>query len=346
MSIRLFSRLALGVLAGAVLLAGGCGGNRVKLQGVGATFPEPIYKRWFSDYGKQNPGVVVNYQGQGSGAGVKQFTQGLVDFGASDAPMTDAEIKAVDGKVVQLPMTAGSVVLAYNLRGVKDLQLSRKALAGICLGKIKKWNDDEIRKHNPNARLPDRAISFVHRADSSGTTFVFTNYLSAISDEWKNDKSRGARKDVTWPSGNFSAANKNAGVAQQVQQNEGSVGYIEYGYATKTEDKLPMAVLENKAGKFVKPTPESGAAALAGAKLPEDMRLIITDPAGAGAYPIVSYTWILARPEYDDRKGPAFKGLLKYCLTEGQKVADELGYIPLPEEVAKEVIQKVETIKP
>ena len=248
----------------------------VKLKGSGASFPFPLYGRWFKDYGKVNQEVRIDYQAKGSGAGIKDFINKTVDFAASDAAMTDDEIKAVAAGVQLLPMTAGKIVLAYNLpNGPKELKLSRQAYTRIFLGEITKWNDPLIAKANPGVTLPDTGITVVRRADSSGTTFVFTQHLSAVSEAWKNGPGTGTT--VNWPSSDkFVASPKNDGVTATIKQTPGAIGYIEYGFAKLA--KLPMAWLENKSGTFVEPTLESGQAALAGVDLPADFRAWLPDP--------------------------------------------------------------------
>jgi phosphate transport system substrate-binding protein len=338
-------------MAGALLAGIGCSGknsSKVDLQGAGASFPEPIYKQWFAEFMKKDSDVTINYQGKGSGFGIAQFTKGTVFFGASDAAMNDDEIAKVDGNVLMLPMTAGAVVLTYNLKDeggneVKDLKLSRKAYSGIFSGKVTNWSDDEIKKTNKELKLPDQEIKVRVRADASGTSFVFTSHLASVDkDSFKPDK------EFKLPSsGKFSKEAQNSGVTNAIKQTPGSIGYVEYSYAY--ENKLPMAHLENKKGKFIEPTPESGQAAFAGAELPENMRLFIPDPEGDKAYPIVSFTWLLVKKKYDDgdaKKVAKLKDLVKYCVGDGQKLSTEKGYIPLPESVTKKVAAAVETVKP
>ncbi|MCC0179016.1 phosphate ABC transporter substrate-binding protein PstS [Waterburya agarophytonicola K14] len=318
----------------------GGGGKSVSLTGAGASFPAPLYQRWFSEYNKQNPNVRVSYQSVGSGAGVEQFTQGTVDFGASDVAMTDEEIAAVERGVALLPMTAGSIVLAYNLPDVPELKLSRQAYVDILLGKITKWNDPAIASLNPDAKLPDSQITVVYRSDGSGTTGVFTKHLSAINPEWQEKVGEG--KTVEWPTG--LGAKGNEGVTAQILQTEGSLGYIEYGYA-KQQD-IPSATLENKAGNYIAPSGESASNALAAATLPENLRAFVSDPEGDESYPIVTYTWILAYGTYDNPdKLEAFKNVINWSLTDGQAFAEELGYIPLPENVVQKVQGKLDTIE-
>lgn len=314
--------------------------DHITLQGTGATFPAPLYQRWFSEYNKLHPDVEINYQALGSGAGIKQFQQGLVNFGASDAAMTDAEMAAVKQGVVLLPMTAGSIVLTYNLPDAPaELKLSREAYTGIFLGKITQWNDPVIAKANPGAKLSDTKITVVSRSDGSGTTFVFTSHLSAISDAWKNGP--GAGKTVNFPVG--VSGKGNPGVAALIKQTPGAIGYVEYGYAKQTG--MPMALLENKSGKFVKPDLETGKNSLASVKLPENLRAWIADPAGADDYPIVTYTWLLCYKKYDDPKiANALKSVIRYGLSTGQTFSVELGYIPLPPNVVSAVSKAVDQI--
>ncbi len=316
------------------------GGQSISLTGAGASFPAPLYQRWFSEYNKENPNIQVTYQSVGSGAGVEQFTQKTVDFGASDVAMKDEEIAAIDRGVVLLPMTAGSIVLAYNLPDVEGLQLSRQVYVDILLGKITKWNNPAIKQINPNLNLPNSEITVVYRSDGSGTTGVFTQHLSAISSEW--EQKVGSGKTVEWPTG--IGAKGNEGVTAQILQTEGSIGYIEYGYAK--QQNIPAAVLQNKAGNYIAPSSESASKALGAVTLPENLRAFITDPEGADSYPIVSYTWILAYKNYDDpAKLEAFKEVINWSLTEGQAYAEELGYIPLPDNVVDKVESALSTIE-
>src|SRR5450432_453013 len=312
----------------------------VTLQGSGASFPAPLYSRWFREFGDKNKDIRVNYQSTGSGAGIKAFISGQTDFGASDAAMTDDEIKQAKGNVILLPMTAGNIVLAYNLEGVTDLKLTREVYAGIFLGTVKKWNDPKIAAANPGAKLPKLDISVVHRSDGSGTTFVFTQHLAAISDKWKSGP--GVGKSVEWPVGVGGA--KNDGVAAQIHQTPGAIGYIEFAFAATT--KQPTVLLENKAGKFIAPSLKSSATALAAVELPADMRAWVTDPAGDESYPIVTYTWILAHKKYEDKaKADALKSVLKWCLTDGQKLSESLFYVALPDAVSAQVLKAVDTIQ-
>lgn len=319
--------------------------GNVGLIGAGATFPAPLYQRWFQDLNGKYPNLQVNYQGVGSGAGVEQFTAGTVDFGASDTAMKDEEIAKVGdakGGVLMLPMTAGSIVLAYNLPEVQgELKLPRQVYTDIFFGKIKKWNDPAIAKANPDLKLPDQNITIVHRSDGSGTTGVFTKHLSAISPEWKSKVGDG--KTVQWPSG--VGAKGNDGVTAQIKQTQGSIGYVEYGYAKNNDVKF--ASLENKAGKFVAPSDQSASKTLESVQLPENLREFITDPEGDESYPIVTYSWILAHKKYPDaQKAKAIETMIQYGLTEGQKAAPELGYVPLPKTVVDKVAAAADQISP
>jgi phosphate transport system substrate-binding protein len=319
-------------------------GEAVRLKGSGASFPFPLYGLWFKEYGKAHRHVIIDYQAKGSGAGIRDFINKTVDFAASDAAMTDAEMQGVDVGVQLLPMTAGSIVLSYNLpNGPKELKLSREAYGKIFLGEVTKWSDPLIAQANPDVRMPDLDITVARRADASGTTFVFTRHLSAINEDWKNGP--GVGTSVNWPdSDKFIASPQNAGVAATIKQTPGAIGYIEYGYAE--QGKLPMASLENKAGKFVKPTLESGQAALAGVELPPDLRAWIPDPDGAEAYPIVTYTWMLFYKKYEDaQKAQTIRNVIQYGLTDGQKVSAKMGYIPLPAEVVQVVSKAAENIQ-
>jgi phosphate transport system substrate-binding protein len=312
-----------------------------QLSGAGASFPAPIYQRWSADFGKANPAVQVNYQSVGSGAGVKQFTQGTVDFGASDAAMSDEEIAKVSQGVVLIPATAGSIVIAYNLPDVKDLKLSREALAGIFLGKISTWNDPIIAKDNEGVKLPSLPVNVAKRSDGSGTTFVFSKHLAAISPAFKDEIGVDKSTDA-WPVGVGGKGNE--GVTALVKQTPGTVGYVEYGYAV--HNGLSTAVLQNKSGNFVKATPESGAATLASVELPANLRVWPDDPAGAQDYPIATFTWVLLYKKYPDAaKLKALKEFVTYGLTEGQKVAPDLGYIPLPAPVVEKCKAALETVQ-
>ncbi len=312
----------------------------VKLIGAGASFPAPLYSKWFKDFHGLHPNVQVDYQSVGSGSGIKNFINKTVDFGASDAGMKPEEIAQVDVGVQLLPMTAGAIVLSYNLQGVPDLKLSREAYAGIFLGKVTKWNDPLITKANPDAKLPDSAINVVVRADSSGTTFVFSQHLAAINPDFA--KSPGVNTMPNWAAGTRSKGNE--GITASLRTTPGSIGYIEYGYAKG--QGLAMAVLENKAGKFVKASTPSFQASLAGVQMPDDLMAWLPDPTGDDSYPIVTYTWLLCYKRYGDvNKLKALKGVIEYGLTEGQKSSEQFGYIPLPAPVVAKVKDALNNIQ-
>ena len=311
-----------------------------QLSGAGATFPAPLYQRWAVEYNKQVPAIKVNYQSVGSGAGVKNFLQGVVDFGASDAAMTDEEMAKSPRGAVLVPATAGSVVMAYNLEGVPALKLTREALAGIFLGKITRWNDPAIVAANPDLPLPARPINVAYRSDGSGTTFVFTQHLAAISPEF--DEQVGFDKSVTFPVGVGGKGNE--GVTALIKQTPGTIGYIEFGYAE--QNKLAVASLQNKSGNFIAPTPESGAAALASVEMPENLRVWPVDTDTPDGYPITTFSWLLLYQKYDDpEKLRALKDFVTYGLTEGQTFAVALGYIPLPESVVAKANAALSSIK-
>lgn len=317
----------------------------VSLTGAGASFPAPLYQGWFVALNQEVPNLQVNYQSVGSGAGVEQFTAGTVDFGASDVAMKDEEITKVKGGVLMLPMTAGSIVLGYNLPGVEELKISQPVMADIFLGKITKWNDSKIAADNPNATLPDKPIVVVHRSDGSGTTGVFTKNLSAMSPEFKEKIGEG--KTVEWPTaqGKFIGGKGNEGVTAAIQQNEGAIGYIEYGYAKN--NGVTMADLQNKDGNFVKPTDENASATLAAVELPENLREFIINPSGANSYPIVTYTWMLVHPKYEDaNKAKGVEAMVEFGLNQGQQMAPALGYVPLPEAVRQKVAAAADGLSP
>lgn len=315
----------------------------VSLVGSGASFPAPLYTTWFKTFSRENSGVQVSYQSKGSGAGIRDFQNHVVDFGASDAAMTPEEISKVAEGVQLLPMTAGEIVLTYNLEGVSELKLPRDVYAGIFLGQITKWDDPAIVKANPGVKLPSENIVVVARADSSGTNFNFTQHLCAVSKTFKDKVGFG--KTVEWPlSQNLIKAPKNDGVAAAIKQTPGAIGYVEFGYAQMA--KLPMASLQNKAGKFVAPGLKSGQAALANAVLPENMIVFITDPEGDGSYPMVTYTWMLFYKTYQDKdKVEWIHKLIDYCLYKGQAISDKAGYIPMPETVVKKVAAAAKNIQ-
>lgn len=313
------------------------------LNGAGATFPEPLYIEWIGAFQELNPGVTINYQGIGSGGGIEQFTKQTVDFGASDAPMTDEEIAAAEAaggaEVLHIPTVFGAVVLAYNVDGVEQLKLDAETLAAIFLGTVDRWDDAKIAAVNPGVTLPQQAIQVVHRSDSSGTTNIFTGYLAGISPQWEAQVGKG--KEVQWPVG--VGAQGNDGVAAVVQQQAGSIGYIELTYAL--ESGLRFASLKNKSGNFVTPALESTSAAAAGATFPEDLRFSVSNSEAVSAYPIVSATWILVFDKMkDEAKVDALKAWLAWSLTDGTGIAEELGYASLPEELRALALAKIDSI--
>jgi phosphate transport system substrate-binding protein len=315
------------------------GGKTITISGAGASFPAPLYQRWFSEFNKKYPNIQISYQSVGSGAGVKQFVAGTVDFGASDDGMKEAEISKVDKGVILVPATAGSIVVAYNLPDVKELKLSREVYVNIFLGKITKWNDPAITKINEGAKLPDLPISVVYRSDGSGTTAVFSKHLSAINPEWKAGPGEG--KSLQWPTG--TGAKGNEGIAAQVQQTVGAISYAEYGYAVK--NNIAIATLENKAGKYIKADGDSASKSLSTVELPANFLGFVSDPAGDTAYPIVTFTWIMVYKKYSDPvKAEVIKAMLEWGLTDGQKFSSDLGYVPLPAEVVSKVKPAIATI--
>jgi phosphate transport system substrate-binding protein len=326
--------LAVGLTVVGPSVAGSQDGLR--LTGSGATFPFPLYSTWFKAFSSKQKVVSVDYQGKGSGAGIQDLLNHTVDFAASDAAMTDEDMAKLAGGVQLLPMTAGEIVLAYNLPGnPKALKLPRDVYAGIFLGKVTKWSDPQLKAANPGVTLPDQDITVVRRADSSGTTFVFTSHLSAISEEWK--KGPGAGTTVSWPkSDKFVASPKNDGVTATIKQTPGAIGYIEYSFAKFA--RVEMATLQNKAGQFVAAGGEGGPAALASVAMPANLRAWISDPEGPKAYPVATYTWMMFYKENKDpKKAAALRAMVEYCLTDGQKASAAMGYVPLPEPVVAAV---------
>jgi phosphate transport system substrate-binding protein len=315
----------------------------VALTGAGATFPQPIYNKWFSDYATKT-GVKINYQSIGSGGGVRQIIEQTVDFGATDGPMSDEELgRAKGGPIMHIPTVLGADVITYNVPGVtQGLKLTGEAIAEIYLGKVKKWNDARIATLNPGVQLPNSDILVVHRSDGSGTTYIFTDYLSAVSPEWK--RVVGKAKEVKWPTG--IGAKGNEGVAGQVKQTPGSIGYVELAYAK--QNRLPYANVRNAAGQFVEPSIASITAAAEGANLPptSDYRVSIVNAPGAQAYPISSFTWLLVyRNPADTAKGRKLNDFLKWALTEGEQSAAALDYAPLPEALSRQLLARIDSIR-
>jgi phosphate transport system substrate-binding protein len=320
----------------------------VLLTGAGATFPSVLYNRWFNVYHDSHPNTLIKYAAVGSGEGVRRFIgknvgeEERVDFGASDAAMSDAEIERANNNALMVPLTAGCVVLAYKLPGFQgDLKLSRRAYAGIFLGEIKQWNDPLIAKSNPGVKLPNLTIATVVRQDGSGTTFAFTKNLDAISEKWRNQF--GPATLVNWP-GNAMRGKGNEGVAGLIGKSDGAIGYVGYEFARKIG--LDSAALENQDGKFVKPSDESCHAGLAAADMPENLRVFVPDPKGANSYPIVTFSWILLRKNYKNAEtANALRDLFLWCLQDGQRYSPELGYVRVPASVAEKAAAALNSIK-
>jgi phosphate transport system substrate-binding protein len=312
--------------------------------GAGATFPAPLYQRWIKEFEKTNSGFSMFYDVVGSGEGTTRFLAEQVDFGASDAALSDAQLAQVQRGVQLIPATAGIIALAYNIPDVKgELRLSRQVYVDIFLGKIKYWNDERIQQLNPQLKLPQLNIVTITRSDSSGTTWAFTNHLSAISPTWR-ENGPGVGKKIDWP-GNSMASRFNEGVAAKVKYSWGSIGYVEYGIAKRAG--LSMAVVENKMGEYVKPTDTSGTATLANTstQMPQNLRLFIPDPDGRDSYPIITYTWLLLYKSYADKgKAERVKQFVNWGLTQGQKYAAEYGYAPLPQPVVAAALNALTTI--
>ena len=315
--------------------------GQTTLNGAGATFPYPMYSKWFSEYHKAHSDVQINYQSIGSGGGIRQVLAGTVDFGASDGPMTDEQLSQAKTKILHIPTVLGSVVPAYNVPGVSgEIKFTPQALAGIFLGKITSWNDPALVKENSGLNLPNQPIVVVHRSDGSGTTFIFTDYLSKVSPEWQSSVGKGT--SVKWPLG---LGNKgNEGVAGMIRQLPGSIGYIELIYAV--QNKIPYGVVKNAAGAYVKASLESTTAAAASVKsMPADFRVSITNAPGKDAYPISSFTWLLIPVQSKDNKGKILSDFLNWMVDEGQKMTSDLTYAPLPQNVAEKVKAAIKEVK-
>jgi phosphate transport system substrate-binding protein len=336
--------LGLQLSAASPAIAQTSAGGKVVLQGAGATFPAPLYKKWIGVFTAQNPDVGVEYKDVGSGEGVQRFLAQTVDFGASDAAMTDEQMARVANGARLVPATAGMVVLAYNLPGVRGaLKLSREVYADIFLRKIVKWNDLRIQALNPDLKLPNRSLVIAARQDRSGTTFALATHLNAISPEWQ--RGPGVGYSIDW-SGRAMLARGNEGVAGLVKLSEGALGYMEYGFAERL--RLPMAQLQNKAGRYVAPSGGSGQAALASGvrQMPDNLRLYLPDPEGEDSYPIVSLTWLLLYERYPDpQKSAALKRFVTWGLSLGQSYGPELGYIALPADVTSRSRAALERIQ-
>ena len=316
--------------------------GQTTLNGAGATFPYPIYSKWFSEYHKVHSEVQINYQSIGSGGGIRQVTAGTVDFGASDMPMTDKQLQDFKAKILNIPTVLGADVPAYNVPGVTgEVKFTPEALAGIFLGKISKWNDKAITSANPGVNFPDKDIIVVHRSDGSGTTFIWTDYLSKVSPEWKSQV--GADTSVKWPLGMGGKGNE--GVAGMIRQLPGSIGYVELIYAV--QNNIPYGSVRNSAGVFVKASLEGvTAAAASAAKMPADFRVSITNAPGKDAYPISSFTWLLIPAQSKDAaKGKILADFLNWMVTDGQAMTTALAYAPLPENVATKVKEAIKQVK-
>jgi phosphate transport system substrate-binding protein len=339
----LLRRLAVGLTA--VLAIAGCSREpdaaaQMLIKGAGATFPNLIYQKWSSEYSKLESSVQINYSSVGSGAGQAQITAQTVDFGASDGPMSDENLAKTPGKILHIPTVAGADVATYNLPGNPALKLDGPTLADIFLGKITKWNDAKISNQNPGVKLPDTDLQVVHRSDSSGTTYIWVDYLSSVSKEWETKVGRGTA--VNWPAG--LGAKGNEGVTGLVKQTPGAIGYVELIYAK--QNKLPYAAVKNTHGEYVAASMESVGKALGTANIPEDFRFSMVNPPGEGAYPIAGTTWLLVYEQQKDAaKGKKLVEFLNWALTKGQAFAPALDYAPLPEELQKRVLERIKTIK-
>jgi phosphate transport system substrate-binding protein len=311
------------------------------INGAGATFPYPIYAKWFDEFHKLNPQAQINYQSIGSGGGIRQLQAGTVDFGASDSPMNDEQLSKANGKVIHFPTVLGAVVPTYNVPGVqKELRFTPEALAGIFLGSITHWNDREIAQANPGVTLPATSIVVIHRSEGSGTTFVWTDYLSKASAAWKSKVGAGAA--VEWPAG--LGAKGNEGVSGLVKQTPNAIGYVELVYAL--QNKMPYGAVRNSSGAFVRADLNSVTAAASTATIPDDFRVSITNPPGKDAYPISSFTWLLVPARIQDaQKRKAITEFLRWMLGDGQKLAEPLGYAPLPKSLAARELKLIPTIQ-
>jgi phosphate transport system substrate-binding protein len=329
------------LLSAVLLFTAGSLAFAQNVTGAGATFPYPIYSKWFSEYSAAHPDVKINYQSIGSGAGIRQVTAGTVDFGAADVPMTDEQLAASKVKIVHIPTVLGAVVPVFNVKGVKDLKIGPDVLADIYLGKITNWNDSRLAKDNPGVSLPNEPVFIVHRADGSGTTFIFTDYLAKVSKDWVGSVGKGAASP-NWPVG--VGAKGNEGVAAMVRQIEGSIGYVELIYAL--QNNINYGWVQNSSGNWLKATTEGVSAAAAGAKIPADYRVSITNAPGKDAYPISSFTWLLIpNPPKDATNGKAIKDFLGWMLDKGESETTALHYAPLPDSVVTRVRATIAQLK-
>lgn len=333
---KLFTFMTVMFMATVAMAAG-----PVLINGAGATFPYPIYSKWFSEYSKANPGLQFNYQSIGSGGGIKQITAKTVDFGATDGPMTQSQLTEAPGRIYHIPMVMGAVVVTYNVEGVKKgLKLTPDVIADIFLGKITNWNDARIASANPGVNLPGEDIIVARRSDGSGTSYIFTDYLSSVSDTWKGKVGKGT--SVNWPVGLGGKGNE--GVAGLIKQTPGSIGYIELAYAEK--NGLAYADIQNKSGNFIEPSLDSTSKAAVGVTMPEDFRVSLVNSPNPDAYSIAGFTWLLIYKDMDDPvKGKAIVEFIKWAIHDGQKYAKDLLYAPLPEEVVGLIEKKLEHVK-
>jgi len=317
-------------------------GRAQTLNGAGATFPYPIYSKWFNEYHKLHPEVQINYQSIGSGGGIRQLSAGTVDFGASDGPMTDQQLADAKFKIFHLPTVLGAVVPAYNVPGVnQQLRFSPEVIANICLLRITSWNDKAIAADNPGVSLPNKPIIVVHRSDGSGTNYIFTDYLAKVSGEW--DAKVGKGTSVRWPGG--LGAKGNEGVAGMIRQMDGAFGYVELIYAI--QNKIPFGIVKNRAGSWIKGSLESTTAAAASVKnMPSDFRVSMTDPPGKDAYPIASFTWLLIPAQWKDAaKGKVMVDFLNWMLDHGESMVSQLDYAPLPDNVKEKVRARIKEVR-
>jgi phosphate transport system substrate-binding protein len=332
---KILTRTVAAAVLSLAVAAGAFAADPLTINGAGATFPYPLYSKWFYEYSNANPDVRFNYQSIGSGGGIKQITAGTVDFGATDAPMTDEEMKKATGPILHIPMALGAVVPVYNLDGVASgMKLTPDVLAGIYLGKITRWNDPKIAELNKTVTMPNADIVVAHRSDGSGTTDIFTNYLTTVNVEWRSKVGRG--KAVNWPVGIGGKGNE--GVAGVVKQTQGAIGYVELAYAR--QNKMKVAALRNRDGNFVTPTIDATSAAAAGMakSIPPDFRVSLVDAPGKQSWPISGLTWILVYKEQkDEAKGKSMVRFLKWAIRDGQKMEAALDYAPLPKELAEKV---------
>lgn len=328
--------------------AGGGGGGTIAISGAGATFPAPIFQRWFDAYNRQvDSSVQVSYQSVGSGAGLEQYINGTVDFGASEAPITDSEDRmksfqdAYPYEPIQIPIVGGHISFSYNLPGIGDreLSLTRDAYCGIVTGEITNWNDPVLAEVNPDVDLPDLPITWAHRSDGSGTTFVFVNHIDTVCPGWQ----AGVGTSVDWPVGIGGQGNE--GVAAAIQQNEGAIGYLSYAYAALND--IPSALVENNAGNFVEPTPENASRALLDEEVPDDFALLIPDPTGEQSYPIVGLVWVMIYQQYDDaNKWQAMRDVFEWAMgPEGDALTEELLFVPLPDELVERIKEVFDTVE-